>query len=114
MGVSAVDEWDLKQIDLEQVNTSESSFNGSMNNVVDSAQSEDEVSDEIARYFQELLDRNTQQLSSSESDTSGARQPTCKQSSTRVTSCAGPVQILRRSPPNFRGVCAACKYLRAG
>jgi hypothetical protein len=73
MGVSAVDEWDLNQIDLGQVNSSESSFNGSMNNVVDSAQSEDEVSDEIARYLQELLDRNTQQLSSSESDTSGAR-----------------------------------------
>jgi hypothetical protein len=90
MGVSAVDEWDLNQIDLGQVNSNESSFNGSMNNVVDSAQSEDEVSDEIALYLQELLYRNTQQLSSSESDTSGARQPTCRQPSARGTSCLEP------------------------
>jgi hypothetical protein len=90
MGASAVDEWDLNQINLAQVNNSESSFNGAMNDAADSAHFEDEVSEEIGRYFQELLDRNKQRLSLSKSDTSGARQPTCKQPSTRVTFCLEP------------------------
>lgn len=90
MGVSAVDEWDLNQNELAPVNNSEVSCNGSMSDAADSADFEDEVSDEISRYFQELLERNNQRLSSPKSDTSGARQPTCKQPSVRVTSCLGP------------------------
>jgi hypothetical protein len=97
MSNSDVDARVLDHIDLAKVNNVESSLNSVMNDATNSAHSENEASDEIARYFQKLLDRTGQRSSSSDIDTSDARHSPRKQPSAGVTSgvAAGPPEPLR-------------------